>query len=166
MKRIFILDGYNVIHRVPELESRLVSGLDRARQALIVRCAEWFRRRGDIQQLRIVFDGDSSVGHDAHEMVHGIRVVYSETGETADERILSMLGDTHPPQAYVVVSDDREVTGRSRRQGASVMSAAAFFRYSTSPTHRAGPGAAGEKPEPGSTTAQNINKQLIAEWDL
>jgi predicted RNA-binding protein with PIN domain len=125
-KQIYILDGYNLIHRIPRWEEHLDTSLERGREVLIAYCRRWLQTRGDVWLFYIVFDGDSSVGTAHSSSGPGIRVVYSRTGQTADDKILDIVHEFGDGCSYVVVSDDRYVTHSAHHLEAGTMSAADF----------------------------------------
>ena len=123
---ICIVDGYNVIHKTPELRNLLDDSLLSAREGLVRQCAEWCRRRGDIAKFYVVFDGDSSVAAGGANPAPGVNVIYSRSRETADERIVELLKEERPDCEYTVVSDDGYVVRQARDARASVMSVQDF----------------------------------------
>ena len=127
-KRIVIVDGYNVIHRAPELRRHLARGLLAAREALMRYCAAWISKRGDITQVCVVFDGDSSVAGIIGGTDRGVRAVFTGTGEEADDRILDIIRKGRRAVRYIVVSDDSYVSRTSRRFMAAAMSVSEFYR--------------------------------------
>jgi len=124
--RIVIIDGYNVLHRMPRWKAQLEVSLERGREALLAYCRHWMQARGDVWLFCVVFDGDSSVTASHTSSGPGVRVVYSRTGETADDRILEIVHEFGGRCHYVVVSDDRYVSDSARRMSAELMSAEAF----------------------------------------
>lgn len=125
-KRIVVLDGYNVIHRVPELEALLSDSLQAARRGLLRICADWISRRKDVWQFVIVFDGDSSVVGGNAESAPGVRSIYTKSGETADERIVEILNDHAHGFQCAVVSDDGYVIRNMRGTNVEVMTVKTF----------------------------------------
>jgi len=126
-KKIMIIDGYNVIHRIPELSKRLSNSLESAREGLISYCKKWRMTRRDISECYVVFDGDSSVLGARSQVARGIRVVCTKTKESADDRILNLIEQGHGTGEYVVVSDDNKVCQGSRRLDAKVISVSEFY---------------------------------------
>ena len=57
-----ILDGYHVIHAVPELARHLDRSLQSAREALVRLCRAYRARRGDIGRLYEVFNNARAFG--------------------------------------------------------------------------------------------------------
>lgn len=125
-RTIVVLDGYNVMHRDPDFRSALADELSAARQRLIRKCAEWLAMHRNVAELYVVFDGNSSVSGTRREAVDQVRVVYTETGESADDWILSFVRRAGDASDYVVVSDDNKVSGNSRGLGAETMRVAEF----------------------------------------
>jgi predicted RNA-binding protein with PIN domain len=125
--KIVIVDGYNVVHRVPAFRQHLDRGLRSAREALVRYCREWVGRRGDVRQFWVVFDGDSSVLGEGGQPASGVRIMYSESRETADEYIMGLVDEVGRYSRFVVVSDDRRVVEGAKARGASVMSAADLY---------------------------------------
>ncbi len=125
-KKIVIIDGYNVIHRVARWEPHLQTSLEAAREVLLAYCRRWMQTRGDVWLFYVVFDGDSAVSAAHSSSGPGVRVVYTQTGETADDRILEIVNEFGEKCCYVVVSDDRYVSDNAKRMSSEIMSADAF----------------------------------------
>ena len=125
---ILILDGYNVIHAAAELERVLDRGLRPAREALLRFCVELLACRKDIEKIVIVFDGSSEVFYSdgSGSLSAGLDVIYTETKEEADDRILEYLGNLGRRPSVVVVSNDNYVFNNARAFGARVISVSEF----------------------------------------
>jgi predicted RNA-binding protein with PIN domain len=138
-----ILDAYNILHRLPAWKPLLEVSLAGARETLLNYCRRWIMQRGDVWLFVVVFDGDSSVVGAHSSAGPGVRVVYSPTGQAADDRILEVLREFGEKFDYVVVSDDRYVTGKAVQLGATAMTSSAFGAVLTggmSPTAATGGG--------------------------
>lgn len=126
MKKTLILDGYNVIHAIPALEKTLGKSLEAARNALTEYCREYRSRRGDLEKIVIVFDGKHNFmdlpGITAGQ---GIEIVFSETGQEADDKILDWIEDRNP-RAAAVVSGDNYVINNVKARGVDVLSVTEF----------------------------------------
>ena len=133
-----VLDGYNVIHAVPELERQLDRSLEAARAALISLCAAYRARRGDIERLYVVFDGREEVGSGSVERRDGVTVLFSHRPEEADARILRVIRAEGQRGRFVVVSNDNEIANNARALGAQIISAAEFIAQAT-PTRTSRP---------------------------
>ena len=120
MRKIFILDGYNVIYQIPELTAKLEESLAAARSALAMHMAGWRRSRVNAEIL-IVFDGrDSDFMDYSRTNISGIDCVFTRSKETADDRIISMVRDSKEPSGVTVISADNRVRNSSRAQRARV----------------------------------------------
>lgn len=168
-QHIVILDGYNVIHKAPELRARLNESLLSAREALIQRCAAWCRERGDVSRFCVVFDGDASVPEEGVRPAPGVQVIYSRNRETADERIRDLLREERPDCTFTVVSNDRYVMTQAREAKAAVWSVEEFcatlFRIRRSGDQTGGPEASGSG-KAGLTPAEekSITDSLRRQW--
>ena len=131
---IYILDAYNVIHKIPALESKLDTNLRAAREALTSLCGNLAARRGDITQIILVFDGKSEYRDLPQSPPAKIRLVFSETWEEADERIVRILEELPQKIQKWVVSDDNFVRNHARAYEASPMPVAQFRTLSTPST--------------------------------
>lgn len=114
---IFILDAYNVIHKIHSLERELDRGLMAAREALTQRCENLAKSRGDISCIYLVFDGKSQFRDLPQKNIRGVKLIFSETGESADDRIFSLLEELPRKEERRVVSDDNSVINHARVHG-------------------------------------------------
>jgi predicted RNA-binding protein with PIN domain len=121
----WVLDGYNVIRRDPELRAREAEGLEHGRAALLALVARIARESAET--FTVVFDGARRTGGAATP--GQVQVVFSRPPETADD-VLRRLATTHREGA-VVVTSDRAVQTAARRAGAVSVSAEAFLREAT-----------------------------------
>jgi predicted RNA-binding protein with PIN domain len=110
--RIFI-DAYNVICHDPVLSQQ--PGMEQSREHLRTICRQYLASHpGHI--IYLVFDGDSSVGlvpeKSMNQMLNekrGIREVFTQSGETADDWIIRLISRLFPPENLFVVTLDREL---------------------------------------------------------
>ena len=121
-----ILDGYNVIGRVPELNRLWDRDARTAREALVSLCREYRAKRKDVDRLCVVFDGKEAYVDWPQPLLGGVTVVFSQ-GEDADARIVRMVRTEEGRGRCVVVSDDKELMGKTHALGARVMSAQEFY---------------------------------------
>lgn len=131
MKRIMVLDGYNIIHRLPTLEGHLDRSLQAARTALVGYCTRWLSERGDVHAFYIVFDGNSEMYGWPGDGAAGVRAVFTDKGESADDRILSIVKGSGRNQRCTVVSDDRYVRENARICSSEVLSVDEFHAILT-----------------------------------
>jgi predicted RNA-binding protein with PIN domain len=125
-RQIMVLDAYNILHRCPRWVALLEQSLEQAREQLLGYCRRWMAERGDVWLFCVVFDGDSGVSGGLRSAGGGIRVFFSKSGQTADDRLLAIVNEFGPQFTYTVVSDDRYVRDKARLLGAAVLSCQAF----------------------------------------
>ena len=119
MKKI-ILDGYNIIHKIPKLELKMDESLESARRALAMLLSDWRRRYLDAS-VCIVFDGKDREAPDVSaKRIAGIDCVFTRTGESADTRIIRIVHDSKNAREILVISDDNSVRNSCCAHGAEV----------------------------------------------
>jgi predicted RNA-binding protein with PIN domain len=114
----WLVDGYNVIRRSPELRARELQSLEAGRRALTDLLGQLSKSRGE--QFVVVFDGSGGGG--SAGSAGGVRVVFSSARDSAD-RVLARMAS----QGGAVVSNDREVRQAAVRAGAVAITADQFL---------------------------------------
>jgi predicted RNA-binding protein with PIN domain len=163
-----ILDGYNVIHAVPELARHLDRSLQSAREALVRLCEAYRARRGDIGRLYVVFDGrDAQAFGSSEQQDGGVTVCFAQKPQEADERILSVIEAQSARSRCVVVSNDNEVVNNARAFGAGVMSVQEFYKkVRPASTRRLHPSASSSKVILSTRDAQQITEEYRKHLEL
>lgn len=143
---MILVDGHNLIGRTPGLSFGDEPG---AREGLL----RWLaaRKGSGREAVVVVFDGNRP-GAAGEERFGGVRVVYAPAGRSADDEILRRLASGQASGAMVVTSD-RELSGRARGLGARVETCEAF-------RGRVGPGP--RRPDPDAKPAGGPAE--VAEW--
>jgi len=115
MGEYLIVDGYNVIFAWPELEELKKTGLENARLKLI----DILISHAALTGLQIIVVFDAHRVKDVQQRVeneHGLRVIYTAEGETADTLIERLAGElSGRDTVYVATSDwaeQRMIFGR------------------------------------------------------
>ena len=114
----WLVDGYNVIRRAPELAARERESLEAGRRALCRLLSDASRASGD--RFTVVFDGNREGG--ASGAGAGVHVIFSSARETAD-RVLARMATA----GAAVVSNDREVRQAAARARAIAITADQFL---------------------------------------
>lgn len=117
----WLIDGYNVIRRDPDLRARETDGLQAGRAALLAVLARVAARIPDT--FTVVFDGARR--HDDSTVAGRVQVQFSRPPETADDVLRRLAGSLR--EGAVVVTSDRAVQDTARRAGAVVVGAEAFL---------------------------------------
>jgi len=121
--KILIVDGYNAIHKILEIDDLMDKSLEEARKAITDLAKEYQRRVGGIAETHVVFDGrDEYRGLSFNKP----NQVFSSTGE-GDRKIIKMAQDRSGKFHVIVVSDDNRVGNSCRAAGATVISVKEFF---------------------------------------
>jgi len=108
-----IIDGYNLIRRIPELVSFESVDFEEGRKYLIQELSGY--RAGKGHRVTVVFDGAGSIHlGEGRKKERGITVIYSRQGHSADDVIANMC---HDGGADLVVTGDRELRDRADRAG-------------------------------------------------
>jgi predicted RNA-binding protein with PIN domain len=143
-----ILDGYNVIHCAEDLVEAFGGELEAARERL---CALAGAAAGS-EPVTVVFDGHvAGELHGSRTQRSGVTVLFSGRGETADQRIESLVASLRPRGAVTVVTNDRGVARAVRVEGAQVLDVRAYVeealrRERPAPRRRRGPKETGLTP--------------------
>ena len=110
MGEYLLIDGYNVINAWKEFAQLRQTSLEHAREILVAGVSEYAAFKG--YKAIVVFDALEGAGAAAVETIHGIQVVYTGEGETADswiERRAYELGHgLNKSKVFVVTSDYAE----------------------------------------------------------
>src|SRR5262245_26934061 len=129
----WLIDGYNVVRRDPELQAREAESLEAGRRALLHLLARAPRAPRD--EFTVVFDG-ARISGGAPAAAGRIRVVFSRPPATADDELMRLarqLGN-----GAIVVSSDRKVQDAARRAGSAVLTAEHFLEALAVPETPAG----------------------------
>ncbi|MBU0490939.1 MAG: NYN domain-containing protein [Chloroflexi bacterium] len=118
-RRRVIVDGYNVIKQDPDLSELEKRGLALARQGLLARLRSHRFLRGD--EIIVVFDGDRERPTVRDE--GGIRIIFSQADEPADQVILELADIASDETPVLVLSDDLQVRKEAVQLGATVKGA-------------------------------------------
>ena len=117
----WLIDGYNVIRREPDLRAREAESLEAGRRALLHLLARAHRDPRD--EFTVVFDGARVAGGGPS---HGqIRTIFSRPPHTADDELIRLARQWQ--SGAVVVSSDRRIQDAARRAGAAALTAERFF---------------------------------------
>lgn len=120
MSEIYILDGYNVIGKIPRLREVMFNrGLAEARNELVMMLSHINHSRRGIK-FKVVFDGKAEkLPYNPKTSLHGIDCFFTKSGEEADDYIGTMLRNRKDNSGVVVISGDNKVRNKCRVYGAS-----------------------------------------------
>jgi predicted RNA-binding protein with PIN domain len=163
--RLLLVDGYNVINRIPELQAGLDGGLQNARNRLALRVSGWSREHPGVECV-IVFDGDFEVSGGRGQRIAGIRCVFSFTRHGGDDEIIRLVRDHKGRKSDItVVSDDNKVGNNCRAHGAAVRpSDFIMTRKAPAPKPRAAPSRDGKDLD--RKSADEIDREMKKKYGL
>jgi len=122
-----IVDGYNVIYADSRLKKTVKRDLQAARQQLIDRIARYLEKKN--LQITVVFDGRGGLTDVDIRIPGKLQILFSSSGQTADEVILEMLYASSNPRKYTVVTSDMADIGRAARGlGSQLLSSTEFLK--------------------------------------
>ena len=123
--KVLIVDGYNAIHKIPEVDDLLDESLEDARNMITDMAREYQRRYGGIAEVHVVFDGKTEYRELSFNKPNQ---VFSETGE-GDRSIIRLAQDKSKEFHVIVVSDDNRVGNSCRAAGATVIPVKKFYEF-------------------------------------
>jgi predicted RNA-binding protein with PIN domain len=153
--RLVIIDGYNLIHRSPELKPGPRRTLRQSRDKLLNLLA-WALGGGEAHFL-VVFDGAEGGGAGARDGGSGrVEVRYSRPPETADDLIRRLVEDrVERVDRLTVVTSDVEVARHARAMGADISISDLFLASALGPTH---PGQQEQEEKPTTLTRKELEE--------
>src|SRR2546428_5553063 len=113
----WLVDGYNVIRRDPDLRAHEAESLEAGRTALLRLVAHAARAMGD--RFTVVFDGAPASG--PRSAGGQVEVIFSRPPEKADDVLVRLARQLGAGSA--VVTSDRAVGGAAGRAGRAVIGA-------------------------------------------
>jgi predicted RNA-binding protein with PIN domain len=117
----WLIDGYNVIRREPDLRAREAESLEAGRRALLHLLARAHRDPRD--EFTVVFDGARVAG--GTPSYGRIRTIFSRPPHTADDELIRLARQWQ--SGAVVVSSDRRIQDAARRAGATALNTEQFL---------------------------------------
>lgn len=126
MPEAVLVDGYNVLHAIPRFAPR-GGDVELARGAFERWLAQAAARHG-VRETVLVWDGRQGSRSGAPQ--GRLRVLFTDSSKTADERILELCRGPYADRSAStwVVSSDRDVKGPARQLGFTVIGAMSFYR--------------------------------------
>jgi predicted RNA-binding protein with PIN domain len=118
-----VIDGYNLIHAMPELARLVGNDLERARDGLVSKLAVFRSGRG--VRVTVVFDGQNMAAQQGRPP-GGIEVVFSRAPQNADAKIKTLLSLEKSPKSWTVVTSDNSIVRYARDYGAKTIPSAEF----------------------------------------
>jgi predicted RNA-binding protein with PIN domain len=143
--RVLLVDGYNVINRVPELRASLAQGLENARLRLAIQVSAWTKTHPATASI-IVFDGEDKPLGGREQTLAGVRCLFTATAHGGDDALIRLTREHRTKEHDVtVVSDDNNVGNNCRAHGATVRTTSFLMRVDRAPASPRFAGKASDK---------------------
>jgi predicted RNA-binding protein with PIN domain len=108
----YLVDGNNLAHALGLSRDGLAD-----RDACLKTVAAFCRSRG--ARATVFFDGPAPGGARTSIHLHRVRVVFSEA-RSADDLILDLLKTSKSPKDFTLVTSDKSLGDRARREGVTI----------------------------------------------
>ncbi len=118
-----LIDGYNLLHQMPELAFLMEEDPEEARRALIAKLQQYQRVRR--HRITVVFDAWNDEKPRHQMTIKGIQVVFTAQGETADDYLKRQA--LKEKERAIVVTSDREIRSYVETYGAISISGRDFL---------------------------------------
>ncbi|MBN1895955.1 NYN domain-containing protein [bacterium] len=125
MKPQILVDGYNLIHHMPDLKRQMSQDLRMAREKLIDRIAA--SRHGCKADITVVFDGSGAAGQGSSGR-SGIRIVFSRPPEKADPVLKRMMEKKARGSQMTIVTSDGEIARFARLCGVKAVASSVWAK--------------------------------------
>jgi uncharacterized protein len=123
----FLIDGYNLLHRLGLMRTRMGPGeLAGARQRLVSLLTKAFG--SDANSICIVFDSAGASAKRAPDRIEkDIDIRFARRGEVADDVIEELIRAHSAPKQLAVISDDHRLQRAARRRACRVLSCTSYL---------------------------------------
>ena len=129
MKKILIVDGYNVIRRNRVLNAAAGRSLQCAREQLAVLAASYKSPKAVFDQIMLVFDGKGErTSVKKYFVSKDLMLIYSSYRRSADETIRALIQSLIREYRISVVSDDNYVANIARAFKADIIETEDFVK--------------------------------------
>ena len=123
--RWVLVDGYSVLHAWPKLRRLARRRLEQQREALVGVLRQYADHTG--RKVTVVFDGYAAKRKpEVAETTHGVEVLFSEQGKTADDVIERLVGQAEAREKILVVTSDGMERHTVESMGVQSVSAEVF----------------------------------------
>jgi len=125
---LIIIDGYNLIFTVPELEKYVEKNCIESVRDYVITLLSHYRQEKRYGII-IVFDGTSSETTLPRRSTYKeIEIVYSKTGTDADTEIKNITSKCKNPKDVRIVTYDNEIKRHVKKCGCETVEPKSFFR--------------------------------------
>ncbi|MBU1852454.1 MAG: NYN domain-containing protein [Candidatus Omnitrophica bacterium] len=122
MSRYLIIDGYNAINKIVQLEAKSDVSLETARMSFIQMLKNFMTHKDIFDKIFIVFDSSQNELGVRRHSYGDIEALFIADDKDADSFIVDMLRGADPSDKISVCSDDNFVRNHSKVFGRDVIS--------------------------------------------
>jgi uncharacterized protein len=157
MSATYVIDGYNLLHAMGILGSRVgPGGLEKARSRLLGLLAGTFEAKS--AAITVVFDAARALPGGTPEIeVRGLHVVFAVGEQEADDVIERLIRQASAPKSLHVVSDDRRVQRAARRRHGVALGCEQFLQRLDKMRRR-------QAPAPPSDKQEGLSEEETRSW--
>jgi len=120
--RYLIIDGYNAISKIGELEAQKDSSLEDARTAFIRILKDFMAQKNLFEKIFVIFDSKERALGVRRHLYGKVEVLFTTEHKDADSVIVDMLRNASGEDKISVASDDNFVRNHARVYGCDVIS--------------------------------------------
>ncbi len=121
-----IIDGYNMIHRVPELCQFLSESLERSREELIRQLKSYLLTKK--VEATLIFDGNHPpIGIDPIRQSRSLKIIFSRYPFKADPLIKELIKKEQHQKSLIIVTDDSDIIQFAKTHQTKVLSTVEFY---------------------------------------
>ncbi|MCF6157218.1 MAG: hypothetical protein E3K32_01295 [wastewater metagenome] len=124
---LILIDGYNFIFTVPELERHVGTNRIESVRGHIVSLFSRYREKKHYD-ITIVFDGCTEVISPKKQTYAGISVIYSKSGISADTEIKNITDLCQNPKDVCIVTYDKDIKRHVKKCGCNIIEPRAMYK--------------------------------------
>jgi len=125
-EEVYIIDGYNVIHKIPDIKALMETDLQSAREKFVFMLDNYFTKRR--ASVFVVFDGCNDISTFNIHSTPKIRVLFSKRYQKADILIKTLTDERKNKALTTIVSSDHEVFQYGKASRCNVMKSEEFIK--------------------------------------
>lgn len=122
MSKKWLIDAYNLMHKIPRISRKLQTNVDEARFLMAEKIS-----RLCVEQKKsaaLIFDGAPG---NTQIKVKRVSIFYSFS-KKADDLIIARLNKKEASKHWILVTDDQELIQHAHRNGVKILKASAFIK--------------------------------------
>lgn len=126
---VYIIDGYNVLHKIPQLRNLMNQSLEIARQKL----EQYLRSYQGTKRIKVilVYDGERLNCQVPNYSTANFKIIFSHAPVKADPVIKKLIKKNSNPKQLFVITADRDILQFAKACSANTLDPHAFFSLIT-----------------------------------